>query len=84
MQLKDFRRWAVTSLGGHIVVLGGSFALIEFLICWMISNSAGRATIATALKILLIVAPLGIVAALSFWFTVTKPLIRRRESGRRS
>jgi hypothetical protein len=75
-----FLDWAISSLIGHIVLVGGAFFLIMSTLFLVLNYIYGTLTVTHAVRILVAGLLLGIVAAITLWYAVTLP-IRRRLGG---
>jgi hypothetical protein len=79
MQIFRFLKWASASAFGHVVLFGTVFLVGEFLAFSLLFLIRGTLTISMVLRLIAVLAPLGIIGGLLVWFTVTLPRIRRRK-----
>lgn len=66
------------SLRGHIALFEAAFSLPLFTAFLWRNYSEGTLTLAWVLYLVILWAALGAVGAVVFWYTVTAPLIKRR------
>lgn len=71
-------RWASKSLVGHLVFLGGAFAIGETLLFLYLDYSDGTLTVAEGIWIVFVSCVGGALVAVALWYTTTLPRLKRR------
>jgi hypothetical protein len=75
---------AASSLLGHIVFFQAVFSLPLFLFFLSENHSQGTLTVESAIYLAALWSAFGAVGAAFFWYTMSLPLIRRRQGDQRS
>lgn len=74
-------KWAASSLLGHVVVFAVTFSLPICVAFLDLNYRDGTLDAAWAFWIVSMSGLIGIVVAALFWYTVSRPLIKRRKDG---
>jgi peptidoglycan/LPS O-acetylase OafA/YrhL len=77
--VSKFRKWASTSLIGHIALLQLIFALPFYLIFLRRIYLQGGLTVGWGLYMACVVTAASVVSATLIWYTVSRPLIEGRK-----
>lgn len=77
-RVNQFLKWCSFSPAGHVVLFELAIAAPIFLVFSILIGLAGRMSSGLALGMAAVLALGGAVVGLLTWFTVTRPLIRKR------
>ncbi len=77
---QSFFKWASHSLIGHIVLFPIGFTVPMLFVFWDSMYSGGVLTFARVLHVLSLLVGGGLVVAILFWYTISRPLIGRRKN----
>ncbi len=72
---------ASRSLIGHIIISEIVWTFVMLLTFWETLYFDGGPTVASVLRLLLTIVGAGLIPPILFWYTVSRPLIRRIEKG---
>jgi hypothetical protein len=78
MRTTNLLQWAAGTLLGHVVASAVGFSLPLCIVFLDLNYQEGTLNPAWALWIVSMTGLLGLVFAVLFWYSVTRPLIKRR------
>jgi hypothetical protein len=76
---KSFLSWASHSLIGHIVLFQIGFGLPMVFMSWDLIYFGADLSLASVLRVLSLIVGAGLIVAVLFWYTISKPLISSRQ-----
>jgi hypothetical protein len=79
MRISNVLRWAASSLSGHVVMFAVMFSLPICATFLDLNYRDGTLSVAWALWIVSVSSLSGILVALLFWYTVSRPLLKGKK-----
>jgi hypothetical protein len=83
LKRQPFLKWASSSFFGHVVLCELLFSLPLALVFMDLNHADGKLTPSWAFYLVVVWALLGMVGAALVWFTISLPLLKRRQGGGR-